>query len=182
MDLEEAKRLIADLKTRFVEPYSSGDKSTIEKLYSAVLGKTFVPTSCQNCYHDAVIEIYRYIKINNAMKKKSKYTMRAGFIINCPTFRGGQIFTNDNLTDDVAEEYIKRFPKNTDLFSVSEDAAPEKPEKPKNGNGNGCGKGKKQPEKSAEAENKPTTGTAEGEAVNNTSDAENPTTGENQQK
>lgn len=179
MDLEEAKRLIADLKTRFVEPYSSGDKSTIEKLYSAVLGKTFVPTSCQNCYHDAVIEIYRYIKINNAMKKKSKYTMRAGFIINCPTFRGGQIFTNDNLTDDVAEEYIKRFPKNADLFAVSEDAAPEKP---KNGKGKGGEKGKKQPEKSAEAENKPTTGTAEGEAVNNTSDAENPTTGENQQK
>lgn len=182
MDLEEAKRLIAELKTRFDEPYSSGDKSTIEKLYSAVLGKTFVPTSCQNCYHDAVIEIYRYIKINNAMKKKSKYTMRAGFIINCPTFRGGQIFTNDNLTDDVADEYINRFPKNADLFAVSEDAAPEKTEKPKNGKGKGGGKGKKQPEKSAEAENKPTTGTAEGEAVNNTSDAENPTTGENQQK
>lgn len=108
--------------------------------------------------------------------------MRAGFIINCPTFRGGQIFTNDNLTDDVAEEYIKRFPKNADLFAVSEDAAPEKPEKPKNGKGKGGEKGKKQPEKSAEAENKPTTGTTEGEAVNNTSDAENPTTGENQQK
>ena len=108
--------------------------------------------------------------------------MRAGFIINCPTFRGGQIFTNDNLTDDVAEEYIKRFPKNADLFAVSEDAAHEKPEKPKNGKGKGGKKGKKQPEKSAEAENKPTTGTAEGEEVNNTSDAENPTTGENQQK
>lgn len=181
MDLEEAKRLIADLKTRFDEPYSSGDKSTIEKLYSAVLGKIFVPTSCQNCYHDAVIEIYRYIKINNAMKKKSKYTMRAGFIINCPTFHGGQIFTNDNLTDDVAEEYIKRFPKNADLFDVAEDA-PETPKKSKGKGGNKAKKQEKTAEKPAEAENKPTTGTAEGEAVNNTSDAERPTTGENPQK
>lgn len=182
MDLEEAKRLIADLKTRFVEPYSSGDKSTIEKLYSAVLGKTFVPTSCQNCYHDAVIEIYRYIKINNAMKKKSKYTMRAGFIINCPTFRGGQIFSNDNLTDEVAEEYIKRFPSNRDLFDVAEDAPEDAPD-------GGGKKGDKKPKKDKKpaktpdgGENKPTTDVSDGGSVNNTSDEEKPTTDENSQK
>lgn len=107
--------------------------------------------------------------------------MRAGFIINCPTFRGGQIFTNDNLTDDVAEEYINRFPKNADLFAVSEDA-PETPKKSKGKGGNKAKKQEKTAEKPAETENKPTTGTAEGEAVNNTSDAERPTTGENPQK
>ena len=188
MTLEDAKRLIADLKTRFDAPYSSGDKSTIEGLYSAVLGKTFVPTSCQNCYHDAVIEIYRYIKINNAMKKKSKYTMRAGFIINCPTFRGGQIFSNDNLTDEVAEEYIKRFPSNRDLFDVAEDAP--------DGGGKKGGKKPKKNKKSAktsdeekpttdvsdEGENKPTTDVSDEGSVNNTSDEEKPTTDENSQK
>ena len=185
MTLEDAKRLIADLKTRFDAPYSSGDKSTIEGLYSAVLGKTFVPTSCQNCYHDAVIEIYRYIKINNAMKKKSKYTMRAGFIINCPTFRGGQIFSNDNLTDEVAEEYIKRFPSNRDLFDVAEDAPEDAPDGggKKGGGKKGGGKPKKN-KKSAKSsdEEKPTTDVSDGGSVNNTSDEEKPTTDENSQK
>lgn len=104
--------------------------------------------------------------------------MRAGFIINCPTFRGGQIFSNDNLTDEVAEEYIKRFPSNRDLFDVAEDAP--------DGGGK---KGGKKPQKNAKSAktpdgggNKPTTDVSDGGSVNNTSDEEKPTTDENSQK
>lgn len=42
--------------------------------------------------------------------------MRAGFVISCPTFRDGKIFTNDNLTDEVAEEYIAQFPTKAAMF------------------------------------------------------------------
>ena len=64
MTLDEVKKIIEKLRGRFDSPYSTSDKSSIEGLYYEVLGKTFRPTSCQQCYHDAVIEIYCYIKKN----------------------------------------------------------------------------------------------------------------------
>ena len=29
---------------------------------------------------------------------------------------GGKVFTNDNLTDEVAKNYLEKFPDNEDLF------------------------------------------------------------------
>ena len=116
MNVEDAKTIVQELKGRFDAAFSSSDKERIEMLYWEVLGKELKPTSCQQCYHDALIEIYLYLKKYNKMKEKSKYRMRAGFIINCPAFDGGKIYTNDNLTDDVAERYLARFPQTVEMF------------------------------------------------------------------
>ena len=116
MELEEAKAIIEELKGKFDNPFSSYDKNQIEKLYIAVLGKTFVATSCQQCYHDALVEVIHYLKNNNKMAEKKNFVLRAADIINCPTFQGGKVFSNDNLTDEVAEEYLKAFPKQAVLF------------------------------------------------------------------
>lgn len=116
MELAEVKKTIEDLKGRFDTPFSSSDKSTIENLYYEVIGKTFVPTSCQQCYHDGLIEIYHYIKNNGKMAEKLNYRLKAGAIINCPAFMSGKVFSNDNLTDDVAEKFLKQFPDNVELF------------------------------------------------------------------
>ena len=116
MELAEVKTTIEDLKGRFDTPFSSSDKSTIENLYYEVIGKTFVPTSCQQCYHDGLIEIYHYIKNNGKMAEKNNYRLKAGAIINCPAFMSGKVFSNDNLTDEVAEKYLKQFPDNVVLF------------------------------------------------------------------
>ena len=116
MELAEVKKTIEDLKGRFDTPFSSSDKSTIENLYYEVIGKTFVPTSCQQCYHDGLIEIYHYIKKNGKMAEKLNYRLKAGAIINCPAFMSGKVFSNDNLTDDVAEKFLKQFPDNVELF------------------------------------------------------------------
>ena len=67
MKIKEAKKLTEELKGRFDFPFNSFDKSSIEKLYDEVLGKTFVPTTCQQCYHDALIEIYLHLKNTNKM-------------------------------------------------------------------------------------------------------------------
>ena len=113
---EEAVKIIGELRERFDAPYNSADKNTIEELYYDVLGRTFHKTSCQQCYHDGVIEIYLYLKKNNKMAEKCNYRLRAGFIINCPDFRNGKIYTNDNLTDEVAAEYLSAYPANVDMF------------------------------------------------------------------
>lgn len=127
MTFQDAISLIDELRGRFDAPYSVQDKESIAELYSIVLGKRFVPTTCQQCYHDAVIELYLYTKNHDSfMKKKSKYVMRAGFIIQCPSFHNGEVFTNANLTDKIAEEYLKKFPKQKDYFDVL--TAPKKEE------------------------------------------------------
>lgn len=91
-------------------PFSISDKQRIENLYLSVLGKTFKPTSCQQCYHDALIECYVYLKENKRMAEKSNYRLRAGFIIHNPNFHNGFVYNNDNLTDKVAAEYLEQFP------------------------------------------------------------------------
>ena len=68
------------------------------------------------CYHDALIEIYHTLKRNRKMADKCNYRLRAGYLINSPTFRGGAIYSNDNLTDEVAEEFLTAFPERVDMF------------------------------------------------------------------
>jgi len=122
MKIKEAKKLTEELKGRFDFPFNSFDKSSIEKLYDEVLGKTFVPTTCQQCYHDALIEIYLHLKNTNKMPNDLNYRLKAGAIINCPDFKSGKIFTNDNLTDKIAASYLKKYPNAADLFQKLPDA------------------------------------------------------------
>lgn len=116
MEVEEAKSKVRELRERFGAPFNSSDKNEIEKLYKAVLGKDFRPTSCQDCYHDALIEIALHLKNNGTMAEKCNYRLKAGAIINSPAFENGKIYTNDNLTDAVAAAYLKKFPKQQFLF------------------------------------------------------------------
>lgn len=116
MTYKEAREKVEDLKRRFDSPFSSSDKETIEHLYTEVLRKRFVHTSCQQCFHDALIEIYLTLKKTGKMPKKCNYRMRAGFIISCPDFYGGKIFTNENLSDKVAKEYLDKYPNMEDYF------------------------------------------------------------------
>lgn len=121
MTYDEAVTEIKRLREGYDKPYPQSDKDRIERLYYEVLGKTFRPTSCQQCYHDAVIEIYLHLKREKTMAKKCNYRMKAGFIISCPDFRNGRIYTNDNLTDEVAREFLKKYPKRESCFSKMPD-------------------------------------------------------------
>lgn len=115
MTYEEAINLSTELRTRFNAPFSTSDKQCIEQLFEAVFIERMKPTSCQSCYHDALIRICTYLKREGKMREKCNYRLRAGFIIHCPNFRRGKIYTNYNLTDEVAEEYLAMFPQNTNL-------------------------------------------------------------------
>lgn len=57
-------------------PLSSSDKSDIEVMYHEVFGRTFIRTSCSDCYRDAVIEMYSYLKKYGKMKEKSNYALK----------------------------------------------------------------------------------------------------------
>ena len=55
MTYEEATVKVGKLKERFDSSFDATDKAVIETLYFEVTRKRFVPTSCQQCYHDALI-------------------------------------------------------------------------------------------------------------------------------
>ena len=129
MTLSEAKREITGLRERYGAPYNSTDKDLIERLYWDVLGKVFKPTSCQTCYHDAVIEIYLQLKNHNSMAAERNYLLKAGAIINSPVFDNGKIYSNANLTDDVAKRYLDMFPESVGLFQRLPEKTAEKPRK-----------------------------------------------------
>ena len=116
MTYKEATAKVGELKARFDSPFDATDKALIETLYFEVTRKRFVPTTCQQCYHDALIEIYLKLKKEKAMPKTCNYAMKAGFIISCPDFYHGKIFTNENLTDKVAHEYLTKYPHMESYF------------------------------------------------------------------
>ena len=107
----ELKEVVDKLKELGGLPsYSSSDKSEIERLYKEVLGKEFTKTSCNDCYRDAVIEMTVYIKKNNRMKEKCNYRLKNGVLLQ-PEFGSSEMYTNDNLTDEVAESILPKIRK-----------------------------------------------------------------------
>ena len=121
-------KAVAGLKARFDGPYSPADCELIKDLYHQLLGKEVRSTTCQNCYHDAVIEMHLFIK-RATMKETAQ--LKAGAVIACPTFHNGTIYTNDNITDDIAREYLDLFPQRSNLFAALPPKAPKAKKEPK---------------------------------------------------
>ena len=87
---------------------SSSDKSDIELMFHEVLGRTFTKTSCGDCYRDAVIEMYSYLKRYG--KLKNGVLLQVGF-------GSSEMYTNNNLTDEAAERYLAENPKGIVFFA-----------------------------------------------------------------
>lgn len=115
MDVEEVVKRMQELGSK--ASISSSERSEIENWYHEVLGKTFHKTSCGDCYRDAAIEIYLYLKRNGKMKEQSNYSLKNGILLQ-PEFGNSSFYTNANLTDEVAEKYLAKHPKNINMFSV----------------------------------------------------------------
>lgn len=103
-----------------VASLSSSDKAEIENLYTIVLDKKFVRTSCSDCYKDAVIEMIVYLKKNGKIKEKSDYGLKNGVVLQME-FGSSEMYTNANLTDEIAEKYLERYPDNIKYFSKKPD-------------------------------------------------------------
>lgn len=124
MEYQEALNMADDLKTRFDAGFSVSDKESIIELYSEVLRKELKRTNCNDCYRDALIEVYNYLRMEKKMKEKCSYSLLSGVIIQ--DFENGKVYTNANLTDEVVESYLKRFPKQIQMFAKFPDNWEEK--------------------------------------------------------
>ena len=107
---------------------SYSDKTEIEQLYKEVLDKKFVRTSCNDCYRDAIIEMRVYLKKNGSMKEKSEYALKNGVLLQME-FGKSEFYTNANMTDEVAEKYLGKYPDGIKFFSKKPDDWEERVQK-----------------------------------------------------
>jgi hypothetical protein len=127
MTYQEALDRVEELRGHGNAPFSIEQKRLIAQMYPEILGKPFRRTACQRCYHDAVIEMAVKLRKEQKMREKCDYHMRAGFIIRCGDFDGGEIYTNANLTNDVAKRYLERFPQKRAMFDRIPEETAEMP-------------------------------------------------------
>lgn len=117
--IDDAISRIAELRGRVTSGLSSMEKDEVARLYDEVLGKTFKPTTCRDCYRDACIEMELFLRKNGAMKEKSRYILLNGVIIR--EFGTGKVYSNANLTDKVAEDYLRQYPNQINMFAAYPD-------------------------------------------------------------
>lgn len=91
-----------------------------------MLGKHIRACNCKNKYEDAVAEIYHYLKQNGTMREQSRYVLKSGVVIQPKG--SSKVYTNDNLTDEVAQAFLLERPNAVGLFVYipSEESKPKK--------------------------------------------------------
>lgn len=90
-------------------------REQIASLYLQVCGKLLRKCKCRDILKDAVIEIYGQLKRKDMeIEKSSTARLVAGVLLQL----NGQHYSNTNLTDDVAREFLAKFPQKKAWFAV----------------------------------------------------------------
>ena len=98
-------------------------RERIDRLYWAVCRKHLRTCKCKNVEKDALLEIYAKLKYN----QKTNTTMAQARLVNGVVLKWqGNHYTNANLTDEVAREFLSAFPVRKDWFAVLPSASTEK--------------------------------------------------------
>ena len=110
-------------------PIPEAVKQDIKRLYRYVTGEPLRQCNCPDLWNDAMILIQ--LKIRNMNDKTQTYKLKRGVVIH--QSGTNQTYTRDNLTDEVAREYLDKYPNKAYLFEYIPEEQPEeeKEEKPK---------------------------------------------------
>lgn len=108
---------LADMRSRFDDGFSSSDRLFIRDMSVAILGRPVRNTSCKDCYRDAYLEIMHKLKNLGTMPKEKKFSLRAGVLLHY----AGEVYVNDNLTDEIAMDALNDNMNRIDLFQKTPD-------------------------------------------------------------
>lgn len=104
-----------------VIPTPDSVKDKIRRLYNYVTGGRLRRCNCQDLYNDALIIIT--LKINKMGNRK--YKLKRGVVIQVPGTT--DVYTHVNLTDEVAQAYLAKYPNKAKLFDVIPQEVEDKP-------------------------------------------------------
>ena len=98
-------------------------RERIDRLYWAVCRKHLRSCRCKNVEKDALLEIYAKLMYH----KKTNTTMAQARLVNGVVLQWkGNHYTNNNLTDDVAREFLAAYPQRKDWFAELPSATTDK--------------------------------------------------------
>lgn len=92
---------------------SKEDRDFISLINRMEFGEDIKECGCRNRFTDTVMVLHKRLRERGNMAKESKYELKAGVII----WLDNKCYSRHNLTDKVAEKYLKRFPNDTKKFS-----------------------------------------------------------------
>lgn len=111
---------LTEMRSRYDNGFSSSDRSYIERLYRMLLDKPIRKTGCADCYRDAYIEVFTYLKRTGTMPTKPNYILKAGVIVH-PNGTN-KFYANANIPDEVAEKRLAEYPESiSDFLSYPSD-------------------------------------------------------------
>lgn len=111
---------LAEMRSRYDSGFSSSDRSYIEQLYRSLLSKPIRKSGCADCYRDAFIEIFTYLKRTGTMPTKPNYVLKAGVVVH-PNGTN-KFYANANIPDEVAELRLAEYPESiSDFLSFPSD-------------------------------------------------------------
>ena len=98
-------------------------RERIDRLYWAVCHKHLRSCRCKNVEKDALLEIYAKLMYH----QKTNTTMAHSRLVNGVVLQWkGNHYTNNNLTDEVAREFLATFPQRKDWFAELPSATTDK--------------------------------------------------------
>lgn len=101
-------------------------KERIARLYLEICRKQLRKCKCKNVLEDALAEIYATIQ--KYKRNMDTYTAKARLVNGVVLHVGAKVYTNANLTDEVARQFLAQFPQRKDWFtSLPEMAAKSEP-------------------------------------------------------
>lgn len=113
-DYDVVMNRLLDMRSRFDSGFSSSDRLYIEHLYRLLLNKAIRKTGCSDCYRDAYIEVYNYLKREGNMPTKPNYILKVGAVVHPKGTN--KYYAGANIPDEVAENWLAEFPNAIEDF------------------------------------------------------------------
>ena len=98
-------------------------RERVDRLYWAVCRKHLRTCKCKNVEKDALLEIYAKLMYHS----KTNTTMAQAKLVRGVVLQWhGNHYTNSNLTDEVARDFLASFPQRKDWFEILPSATTDK--------------------------------------------------------
>ena len=113
LSYSETMDRLSEMRSRYDGGFSSSDRVFINEVHGFLFGHPVKNLGCPNCYRDAYIEITLKLRKMKEMPKKN-FVLRSGVLLHA---FNGDVFTNANLTDEIAMDALNENRGRFDLFA-----------------------------------------------------------------
>lgn len=113
LEYSDTLNRLLEMRERFDAGFSSSDRLFISKVYETLFSHPIKNPGCSDCFRDAWLEIIHRLKQDKIMPKEKKFVLRRGVLLHA---FNGEVFTNANISDEIAMDAINESRNRSKLF------------------------------------------------------------------